>query len=210
MTRKWEFNKEVARDFDYIADTSIPKYRVIIHKTVRILNNLSRDSKIIDVGCATGNTLGVLKNRGFTNVWGVDSSESMLEKAKQRGYDNLYNSPIFPIELFPFDAVIANWTLHFIKPLERYEYIKDIYFSLNSNGIFILSEKTDENQEEYLKFKKSNFLTDEEIREKTESLKGILITKPISWYEDVLKDVGFKQIEIIDHTYCFVTFLARK
>ena len=203
----WKFDERVAANFDYIADTSIPKYRVIIHKTVNILKSVPRNSKIIDIGCATGNTLDVLKKNGFTNIWGVDNSHAMLEEAIAKGY-NTFEDDLFPIQAAPFDAVIANWTLHFIQPEKRLEYMNDIWKSLNNGGMFILSEKVDEDQTEYLNFKRSNFLTEEEIKAKTEALKGVLVTKPIKWYEDFLS--RFHSYKIIDHTYCFVTFLVIK
>ena len=209
MVNKWVFDNEVAKNFDYIADTSIPKYRVIIHKTVNILRNMSKDSKIIDVGCATGNTLDVLNRQGFTNIYGVDSSSAMINEASKKGHKNLIISDTFP-KRRSYEAVIANWTLHFIEPKKRYDYISDIYDSLNEGGIFILSEKVEGDQSEYYDFKRSNFLTDEEIQEKTESLKGVLITKPVEWYINVMEDIGFRLIKIIDRTYCFVTFLVMK
>lgn len=210
MTKRWEFNKEVARNFDYIADTSIPKYRVIIHKTVRILNGLDRDSKIIDVGCATGNTLDVLKKRGFTNIYGVDNSSDMIDEAYKKGYVHLICSSTFPVKEAPFDVVIANWTLHFIEPKKREQYIKDIYASLNPGGWFILSEKIDDDEGDYHQFKKDNFLSESEIREKSRALKGILVPKDVLWYRDILNNVGFKPGDVIDHTYCFMTFVLRK
>ncbi len=204
---KWTFNKEVAKNFDYIADTSIPKYRVIIHKTVDIIKNLRSDSQIIDVGCATGNTLDALKKHGFTNLFGVDSSRAMWNETRDKGYKNIFDSLTLPKGI-SFDVVIANWTLHFIEPEKRLEYISNIYNSMVDGGVLILSEKVNEDQTEYLKFKKSNFLTDEEIKAKEEALKGVLITRPIEWYMRALK--LFKSVEIIDHTYCFVTFLVIK
>ena len=209
MVNKWVFDKNVAKNFDYIADTSIPKYRVIIHKTINILRNLSRDSKIIDVGCATGNTLDVLKKQGFTNIWGVDNSRAMLQETMDKGHQTHYSSD-FPVQLSPFDVVIANWTLHFIKPHDRYNYIESIYNSLNNHGIFILSEKVSGDQTEYLDFKRSNFLSEEEIKEKSEALKDVLITRPKEWYLNILTDLGFRIIKIIDETYCFATFLLVK
>ena len=204
---KWEFNEEVAKNFDFIADTSIPKYRVIIHNTVRLIEDLFKEATIIDVGCATGNTLDALKNKGFTNVFGVDNSPAMIREAYKKGH-SVFSSDELPKQIAPYDVVIANWTLHFIQPDKREEYINDIYNNLKNGGVFILSEKIDEDQTEYMNFKKANFLTEKEIEEKTEALKGVLITKPIEWYENILSK--FSQVHIIDHTYCFVTFLVVK
>lgn len=210
MVEKWKFNKRVAMNFDYIADTSIPKYRVIIHKTVDIIAGLSRDSKIIDVGCATGNTLDVLKKKGFTNIYGVDSSHDMIEEAYKKGYTNLICSPTFPVKEGPFDVIIANWTLHFIEPIKRVRYIQDIYDSLNSGGMLILSEKVDEDEESYLQFKRDNFLSEKDIQEKKEALKGVLIPQTVNWYRNILKNAGFEIVSTVDHTFCFVTFLVVK
>ena len=65
----WQFDEAVADDFSEIARTNIPDYGLVIDQCVRVLIACGkRDGRIIDVGCATGETLRQLKSAGFSNV----------------------------------------------------------------------------------------------------------------------------------------------
>jgi 2-polyprenyl-3-methyl-5-hydroxy-6-metoxy-1,4-benzoquinol methylase len=44
----------------------------------------SREARILDIGCATGGLLSVLKGRGFANVQGFDPSPACAEAARRR------------------------------------------------------------------------------------------------------------------------------
>ncbi len=217
---KWVFDKNVANNFYDIANANIPNYEKVIEKCLNIANKIvGKDDFIVDVGCATGHTLKIFQDDGFTNLMGVDNSEAMLDKCEEYLDDASFaHSDTYPKLLGAFmqnpQLVMANWTLHFITNKKaRKKYIKDIYNALESDGVFILSEKiahSDMTLDLYHDFKRRNKLTEKEISEKHKSLEDVLIPYPLSFYFDTLKDIGFKDIEIIDADYCFVTILARK
>lgn len=211
LKMSWEFDKEVANNFDYIADTSIPKYRIILYKTLEIIKeNLPLNAKILEVGCANGNTMRLLENAGFKDVLGVDNSQAMIDECNHRGYTVRLDSE-YPTWAGKQDAVIANWTLHFIVDRkQREKYIKDIYNNLRAGGIFILSEKVQGDDTEYLNFKRANFLSEEDIAYKRESLRGVLEPWKEHDYTNLFLNLGFSKIEVIDRTYCFRTFLVKK
>jgi 2-polyprenyl-3-methyl-5-hydroxy-6-metoxy-1,4-benzoquinol methylase len=111
----------------------------------------------------------------------------------------------------PYDVVLANWTLHFVA--EREQYIKDIYNSLNHNGMLILSDKMDhslETENLYYDFKRANGVPEEVIQKKKSALTGVLVTKPLQWYLDILKETGFFDIQVVNSRYMFSTIYARK
>lgn len=207
----WEFNKDVADNFDYIADTSIPKYRIILYKTIDLIKQYcSQDATILEVGCANGNTMQLLHDAGFKNIIGIDNSRAMVKKCTELGYAAEY-ADTFPEFDKTYDAIIANWTLHFIVDKQaRIQYLKDIYANLSESGIFILSEKVIGDDTEYLNFKRANFLSEDDIAYKRESLKGVLEPWSDKYYKQILRDIGFNSIEIINKTYCFSTFLIKK
>ena len=209
--KPWVFDRDVACDFNEIANKNIPDYERVIAQCVQIISKMGIENPhIIDVGCATGNTLRQLYNAGFTRLTGVDSSQDML---------NTINLPVaqlilsknFPRHQGRYDAVLANWTLHFIK--DRKTYLTAIAESLSTNGVLILTEKTQSSkimQALYREFKRANGLTDEEIRIKEQQLAGVLTPYPVDWYLRLLPQLGFAQIEIINARYGFVSFLAQK
>lgn len=130
-----------------------------------------------------------------------------------RSFDKatLIQSEKFPVEHGPFDVVIANWVLHFIK--DREHYLEAIKKSLAPNGILILTEKVSGSSianELYYDFKRSNGMTEQQIEEKKQRLEEVLTTYPLSWYFEKLDRMGFKQVEVINSSMVFVTLLASR
>ena len=207
----WEFNAAVAERFDHIAHTHIPGYSQILDLSVKVIQTLKQDNpRIIDVGCATGETLKRLQQAGFHNLVGVDNSPAMLAKINLAGV-TLRESDTFPMDLGPFDVAIANWTLHFIA--EREAYLKSVLDSLTERGILILTDKTDTHEITrtlYHDFKRTQGVSDEEIQLKTDQIKGVLTPYPVAWYYNVFQRYGFNHVDILSAHYGFVTFLVQK
>ena len=155
-----------------------------------------------------------MRQIGFEKITGVDASPAMLEQARKEGIDQistLIQSNKFPKEHGPYDVIICNWTLHFIK--DKLDYIKDMYKSLLHNGLLFLTEKTyndDNNLKLYHDFKINQGLTPEEIEAKELSIKNQMFINPPEWYINNLKEIGFEKVSIIDAEFCFTSFLAIK
>jgi len=214
----WIFGAEIANRFTDEAEKHIPDYWKVIELTINLLkDNLPKDGYIIDVGCASGNTLLYLYKQGFQNLFGIDYSPEMLKvagknlsKVDRNFPSRLFHSKTF-VQNMTFDAVICNWTLHFIQ--ERQEYLKAIFDSLVSNGLFILTEKTLQSQiieNQYIIFKQNQGLSNEEIERKKQQLEGVLNPLSVRQNIELLIQTGFSQIEIINAKLGFVTFLCIK
>jgi tRNA (cmo5U34)-methyltransferase len=205
----WKFDAEVANTFVDHARQHIPNYDLVIDKCVQLCkHSLAEDGQIIDVGCATGETLRRLYNAGFTNLTGVESSHAMLAHCDNDIAD-IIHSDRFPN--IPFDVVICNWTLHFIK--DKVTYLADVYKNLHTDGFLILSEKTSLDPvatELYHYWKHSQGVSWKDIRNKEDAVKDIMYIDNPSWYVDTLTSIGFKNIQIIDASWCFTTFIGTK
>ena len=150
-----------------------------------------------------------LYQAGFSNLYGVDSSAEMLARSFDKA--TLIQLEQFPVDYGPFDVIIANWVLHFIK--DREQYLKAIKDSLTPNGVLILTEKVSASRlanELYYDFKRSNGMTEEQIEEKKQRLEGVLVTSPLDWYLDTLRSLGFSQIDVVNANTVFVTLLASR
>jgi len=206
---QWKFDNIVAKTFTKHARQHIPNYDLVIDKCTDMCNwHLKKDDRIIDVGSATGETLQRLYQAGFTNLTGVDASQDMLAYC-DKNIARYIHSNKFPDELF--NAVLCNWTLHFIE--EKEKYLIDIYRNLNDNGIFILSEKTSLNPTSikfYHEWKYSQGASWDEIAAKEQAVKDIMYIKDPKWYMDTLSQIGFRDIQIIDASWCFTTFMCVK
>lgn len=204
----WKFDDSVAKVFVNHARQHIPNYDLVLHKSVEVCEHLlPKTSKIIDIGCATGNTLDMLTAKGFTNITGIDSSQSMLNQCRSSA--KLIHSDKFPEE--KFDAVLCNWTLHFIK--DKISYLTDCYQGLNDNGFMILSEKTSVDVlpiHFYHQYKLKAGVSYQAIKEKEQSVKDVMFIDSPEWYIQNLKTIGFDKIYIIDAHWCFTTFLCLK
>lgn len=76
-----------------------------------------KNLKLLDLGCGTGLVGEILKEKyGFDNLVGLDVSEDMLEKAKEKGiykklicsYVTNVNERVADIENTEFDGVLAS------------------------------------------------------------------------------------------------------
>lgn len=211
MKTKFKFNKKIAKCFKQEALNNIPDYVKVISLTKDIIKELFPDKlnlTIIDIGSALGYTIDQLYKSGFYNVFGLEKSEEMRKRSKHQDRvflgDSLNTNHIY-------DVIIANWTLHFIK--DRYEFIKSIYDALSFGGLFILTDKMDSDQttkQHYVDFKLERGMSNKQILKKSRRLEGVLETKPLSWYLETLKSIGFKDIQIVNSRLMFKTLICKK
>ena len=204
----WVFDQSVAGRFQQEAESNIPDYYRVIDMCLCIAQKkgFSDEINVIDIGSALGYTVNRFIEAGFPHTFGIESSLAMLDKSMHK--DRIIISNIFP--KIPCEFVMANWTLHFID--DRKQYIQDIYDNM-VGGVFILSDKTiqtKEVKEMYYDFKLSNGVSIEYIMEKEHKLKGYMNLMSVDWYMNTLKEVGFKNIQIINAKLGFVTFYAEK
>lgn len=208
-TATWKFDSDIAKVFVAHARQHIPNYDIVIDKCVSLAqDHLSDNCAIIDVGCATGQTLKQLKQAGFSNLYGVEASQSMLDHCDPT-LAQYYHSDTFPNK--KFDAVFCNWTLHFIK--DKISYLSAMHNNLDGQGFLVLTDKTSLDPvciKKYHEWKSSQGVTEEQIQAKEQSVKDVMFINSPKWYLDSLQQVGFGRVEIIDANWCFTTFLCRK
>ena len=207
MTNKFEFNEEIAASFTDHAERHIPNYDIVVNKCIEICNEfIDYYSNICDFGCAVGYTLTQLHEAGFYNLYGVDSSKAMLARcpsniAKYYEY--------FPSKIF--NVILCNWTLHFIE--EKELILNKFYKSLDTHGYLVLTEKTSKDEiplRLYHNFKQSKGVSTYEIIKKKQSIEDIMFINCPEYYFDILYNIGFSNVYIIDASYCFTSFLAIK
>jgi tRNA (cmo5U34)-methyltransferase len=207
----WQFDQHVAKIFADHARQHIPNYDQVIDLTVSLCEQkLNANSPILEIGCAVGETVKKLNLKNFSNIHAVDNSQDMIDKCPA-DMANYYCSSEFPTINIKFQAILCNWTLHFIQ--DKISYLKKIFDQLEPGGLLVLSEKTQNSGlalEQYHKFKSSMGVSDEQIRAKALSLTNVMFIHDVRWYFSTLEDLGFKQIYIAQASWCFTTFVAVK
>ena len=149
IEKKFEFDEEVASVFDDMLSRSVPFYNEAKNLIISlILSEQKEGKKVLDLGSSTANFLLDLYARMDVSMKlkGIDNSQAMLDRAEQKckafGTDiELALEDMLTYEYDQEDVIVANYTLQFIRPIQRLELIKKLYAGLNAEGIFIFSEK---------------------------------------------------------------------
>lgn len=224
IKKQFEFDNSVASVFDDMINRSVPYYGVAQNLIVEILiQRLKENMCVIDLGCSTASTLLKIAHiRSDLKLVGVDNAKAMIENARAKisafGADiSLIEADILELE-FNADAVLMNYTLQFIRPPKRQEFVNKIYSSLNENGIFIFSEKlvfddkifTKNMIEIYEKYKLEQGYSRYEIAQKREALENVLIPYTEQENMALAKQAGFKDIQCVFKWGNFATFVAFK
>jgi len=226
IAKQFEFDEEVASVFDDMLERSIPFYKETIELLCQVVCvHVKAQARIVDLGCSTANTLLALHKyspKTYT-LLGVDNSSAMLHLARQKIHAygakiDVLEADITHIDLCGYDAVIANYMLQFIRPLQRSAFVQKIYDGLNPNGLFIFSEKIVFNDKVlnkqmidlYYDFKRRQGYSEFEISQKREALENVLIPYTEEENRAMVKEVGFKTIETLFKWGNFAMFVAKK
>jgi tRNA (cmo5U34)-methyltransferase len=223
------FNERVVEVFDDMLDRSIPFYRQVIEAEAWLLNNfLEQGETVYDLGCATGTTLlefsRLLEHKGLQFV-GIDNSAPMLDKARLKAelYSKQRSLSFSLDDITAFNrsgagGIVCNYTLQFIRPLQRESFLQRLFHCLRPGGILLISEKVithdrrlnREYIEIYYQFKKSRGYSELEIAKKREALENVLIPFSIEENKAMLQKSGFGSIETFFQWFNFTSLIAVK
>jgi len=225
IDKKFAFDESVASVFDDMLSRSVPYYDV--NSTLMIdliLTEQKENIKVLDLGSSTAKFLLALHSKMQTSMQlkGIDNSEAMIERANRKiqafgANIEIEKGDILNYSYHQEDIVVANYTLQFIRPIQRLKLVNKIANNLNEGGLFFFSEKVvfeDKHLDKeiidiYYEYKKAQGYSEYEIAQKREALENVLIPFTIEENIKMCKDAGFKQVDTIFQWANFVTFMAR-
>ena len=109
-----------------------------------VLKSIISPKKLIEFGCGTGNLLNYFKNR--IEVYGVDLSEDMLNKARSKisnGHFYLHDMVDFSCEdKFDISLCLFDSVNHILDYSRWDSFFKNVGKSLTDQGVFILDANT--------------------------------------------------------------------
>jgi len=226
IVKKFEFDEAVASVFDDMLSRSVPFYDEVRKLVIAlILAEQEEGKKVLDLGSSTAKFLLDLHSKMDVKMQlkGLDNSQAMLDRAEQKcqafGADiDLELADMLSYAYCDEDIIVANYTLQFIRPMQRVELVKKLYRSMNENGLFIFSEKVvfaDKKLDKdlidiYYAYKKEQGYSEYEIAQKREALENVLIPFTIEENIQMCKDAGFKNVDTIFQWSNFVTFVSKK
>jgi len=224
------FDEKTANVFDDMLTRSVPFYSEIQRMIVELTKSfICNKSNVYDIGCSTGTTLinlAKIIDKKQIRLIGIDSSEAMLKRAREKLKRNnalnrcvLINADLNQdFEVKNASVVIMNLTLQFINPVKRDFVVSKIFNGLRKNGCLIFIEKILSNEAKfnrkfvgfYHDFKMRNNYSKLEISRKREALENVLI--PYTYDENVrlLKKSGFKIVDSFFRWYNFCGIIAVK
>jgi tRNA (cmo5U34)-methyltransferase len=223
------FSEKVVEVFDDMLDRSIPFYKTVIHLSAQLAGkNLGKGDTVYDLGCATGTTLlefaRLLGDRELLFT-GMDNSEPMLDKArlkaeiyKKNEQLSFVHGDITEFEGAGIGCIVLNYTLQFIRPLQRVGFLKKLFDALRPGGIILMSEKVISHDRKlnrdfidlYHQYKKTKGYSELEISKKREALENVLIPFSIDENREMLEKGGFMSIETYFQYLNFVSFIGIK
>ncbi len=226
ISKKFEFDEAVASVFDDMLSRSVPFYDEVRKLIISlILSEQEEGRKVLDLGSSTAKFLLDLHSKMETKMQlkGLDNSQAMLDRAEQKCQAFGAEIELELVDMLAYgykdeDVIVANYTLQFIRPMQRLELIKKIYDGLNDEGMFIFSEKVvfedkkldKEMIDIYYEYKKEQGYSEYEIAQKREALENVLIPFTIKENIQMCKDAGFTKVETIFQWANFVTFMVKK
>ena len=126
----------------------------------RLSQWLSPNSSILDLGCGYGRALGLLFDRGYHNLIGLDPAPAMIALARERfpaiTFDELHCPPQLPLADASVDATLLFTVLTCVPTdLGQRAIVEEVGRVLRPGGLFYISDlwlQTDErNRERYIR-----------------------------------------------------------
>lgn len=229
IAEDFTFNERVAEVFDDMLSRSVPFYDEVITAIASLVRHQAPAGAIVyDLGCSTGTTLlrllPRLSDRDLTYV-GIDNAPAMIAKAGRKAEMFSGTSRIrFVVDdvttadLTGAGVILCNYTMQFIRPPARPDFVRRAYEALPVGGLMIVSEKIISHDPRlnrafiamYHRFKLSRGYSELEIAAKREALENVLV--PFSSREnlDLLAEAGFTSVEPFFQWFNFASFLAVK
>ncbi len=211
-----EYDKQIKR--------TLPFYEEMFRQVVDIVRILNLQSlRWLDVGCGTGKMARtVLDNFDIQKMVGIDVEKEMLERARGLCNDQKVKFLQYDVRELPyqemFDIVTAIQINHYFRKDERIAAMKNCYDALSKNGIYISFENFAPDSEEAAALYLERWKEFQIANGKTKEDADLHIKRygqnyfPISISESIglLKDCGFRMVEILWVSYMQVGILARK
>ena len=182
---------------------------------------------LLDVGCGAGNyTLKLLEQTPNLNVTLVDLSQPMLDRAVQRiqpkttGTVKATQSDIRQLDLGQnrFDIILAAAVLHHLRTDDEWRVVfQKFYDALRPGGsiwIFDLVESSISEVQDLMWRRYGEYLAelkDEAYRDAVFAYIAKEDTpRSVTFQLDLLREVGFREVEILHKNSCFAAFGAMK
>lgn len=93
------------------------------------LEQISKDTRILEIGCNIGNQLNILEKDGFNNLWGLEINKKALSIARENKGITFVEGSVFdiPFKNNFFEVVFTSGVLIHIAPQDLSSAMDEIY-----------------------------------------------------------------------------------
>jgi tRNA (cmo5U34)-methyltransferase len=193
----------------------------LITESAKAVNPQAKN--LLDIGCGAGNyTLKMLSKVPDLNCTLVDLSKPMLDKAFQRasqqtsGKVTVIQGDIREIKLEDnqYDIILAGAVLHHLREDADWEYVFSKLVKILKPGgcLFISDLVTQENAvvNQYIWSKYGDYLEELGGKEYSQKVFDYIekedTPRPLTYQLELMKKVGFKQVEVLHKNICFAAY----
>jgi len=220
MGNEKNFDFSSIKNFDAHIENSIKGYGELVQD----IQNLSEyfveaNTNVYDVGCSSGKLVYDLAKKHTTaNVIGIEK-EGNFTKALENNNNALFKKmDLFDVENMTNASLITSvFTMQFIPQHKRFKAVQKVYNSMNYGAGFIFCEKMlaeSSKLQDILSFMyydhKREHFSDTEILDKEYDLRHQMKLYTLDENIQMLRDAGFRKIEIFWKRYTFTGILAIK
>ena len=103
----------------------------------------NREAKILDLGCGSGTLLHFLREAGYRNVSGVDTSPEQVVEAQRSGIDGVRQGDLIDalrrIDNGEIDVVVTFDVIEHMNKPELLEFSEEVYRVLKTGGRWVNS-----------------------------------------------------------------------
>ncbi len=234
----WRFDDATTVAFEDMLNRSIPQYDVMRSVVTDVACYFAEDvrerlagspPRFVDLGTSRGSAIAPIAERhgDRAEYFGYEISEPMLAVARDRFADLIDRGRMtvtrhdlrdgYPVHS-PSSATLSVLTLQFVPIEYRQALIQGVYDHLVPGGVFVWVEKVlgataSLNRFEvaaYHGLKRANGYSQEAVDRKRLSLEGVLVPLTASFNEDLLRQAGFRQVDVVWRYLNFCAWAAVK
>ena len=169
--------------------------------------------RVLELGCGEGDSARDILKLTDAPIDMLDISAEMIEQCKTNLVTYIKNlnficsdASTYLRRCDPYEIIASSWTLHNLKQSDKKEVLQGVYGKLSENGVFILMDKvypaTGGRELFDLQMKRYRYLDPDVAKE--------IVAHEEMPFLSVLKQIGFKNVQIIDRVERDIVLLAYK